>query len=105
MGNRLYIDPTVFETYPNGVRNFGVLICDDYSSEYIDFWSQEDLDKPPLEILHKLVQEGSEKVWDFLGHVQENEQGIYLGGIWYPWEEIKGAFEEPEEGVLDETAT
>lgn len=97
MGNRLSIQPTVFETYPNGVRNFGVLICDDYGSEYIDFWNQEDLTKPPLEILRKLTREGGDKVWDLLGPVQENQHGVFLGEIWYPWEEIKDAFENPWE--------
>lgn len=91
MSNRLTIEPTEFVNVRSGEKTLGVRIYDDYDQAYINTW--DDIPDDDMEILKRVIDIGANDIDPMLEHVQGNEKGIYIGGNWYDWDEIKDCFD------------
>ena len=96
MSNRLTIEPTEFHNIRTGKKTLGVRVYDDYDQQYLDAW--DEIPDNDMDVLEKLIKY-TESYGDLggvkdamLDHVQENQKGVYIGGEWYDWDQIKSLF-------------
>jgi len=84
---------------PVGEESYGVMVYDDYGSDYANFWTREtmleEIVSPEQSFPETIIEWVSEAGLGegVLNFVRENETGIEINGTWYEWEQIKGAFE------------
>lgn len=92
MSNRVNIEPTKFENVRTGEVSLGVRVYDDEGCFYDNSW--ESIPDDDLEVLRIAYQQASTGVSELLAYVYESEKGLYIGGTWYEWDEIKSVFEQ-----------
>lgn len=85
----LTIQPCKFTNYPNGNTTYGYRCYDSYGSSYDNTWDEEDIKKPPLEILKKAVDLCDDNLRDALSFVIERGESIEVRGVILDWELIE----------------
>lgn len=96
MSNRAYIEPTEFRNVRTGDVSLGVLVWDDFGCGYTNHW--ESIPDDDLDILHKVLSEHiSEEVDGVIRLVFEQEKGLYIGNVYYEWEDVKRVWDSSEE--------
>ena len=92
MSNRISIEPTKFEDVRTGEVSLGVRVYDNEECLYDNSW--DEIPDDDLEVLRVAYEQASVGVRALLQYVWESERGMYIGGTWYEWDEIKSAFEQ-----------
>jgi len=95
MSNRVTIQPTEFKNIGGNESTFGVRVYDDYGQSYDNTWGLlilKDMPKNDMEILKRVLDSDDEVVKAMMDFVEENKNGIYIGDMWYDWDEIKDCF-------------
>lgn len=91
MSNRLTIEPTEFHNIRTGEKTLGVRVYDDYDQQYLNAW--DEIPDNDMDVLEKLIKgDLGDNIDAMLDHVQENQKGVYIGGEWYDWDQIKSLF-------------
>ena len=98
MSNRAFIQPTIFSDTPDGELTYGWRLFDDYAKTYEN--------SMPKELWDRLVNDDL----SFMRHVMDNidevgdnildsvvGNGLYIGGSWYDWEDVKHLWEIGED--------
>jgi hypothetical protein len=91
MSNRASIQPTKFENVRSGHVTLGVRVHDDYGQSYDNTW--DSIPDDDLDVLQKVLDSEDEVIKSIL----TPDKGIYIGDIWYDWEQIKHLWEETDE--------
>jgi hypothetical protein len=92
MANRGTIQPTKFENVRTGHIDFGVRVYDDEGQTYDNTW--DSIPDDDLEVLELVLKSKDDTIVGILGFIQEYEKGIYIGEVWYTWDQIKHLFKE-----------
>jgi len=90
MSNRLTIEPTEFLNVRSGTKTAGVRVYDDYDQAYLNTW--DEIPDDDMEVLKRVIEFGASDIEDMFDHVRVNKKGVYVGGNWYEWDEIKDLF-------------
>jgi len=92
MSNRLTIEPTEFTNIRSGEKTYGVRVYDDYDQCYDNTW--DEIPVSDMDILRKVLRISDYKIGCMLDFVKENNNGIYIGGEWYVWNDVKDILNE-----------
>ena len=92
--NYITLQATEFIDSPQGSVTFGFRMYDWEGKVYDNTW--ERIPDDDLDILRKVCEESAddEVVMAMFEYIWENETGIYIGDIWYDWEDIKDILED-----------
>jgi uncharacterized protein YfaP (DUF2135 family) len=103
MSNRAHIQQEEKKTHHSGEVTRIVSVWDDYADDYVDLevlcpdgtnkWFEDELELLKAVLDHIFSNKGSKAMGDVINYVQENENGLYVEGTWYNWEQIKHLFE------------
>ena len=94
--NYITLQATEFVNYPQRTVTFGFRMYDWDGKVYDNTW--EEIPDDDLDILRKVCRElpenavplsDDEVITAMLDFIWENKTGIYIGDIWYDWEDIK----------------
>jgi hypothetical protein len=88
--NRACIEPTRFIDVRSNTDSFGVRVYDDYGQAYDNTWDV--IPDDDFEVIRRVIQSNDEAMGAILSSVIENEKGIFVGDIYYPFEEIQHLF-------------
>ncbi len=91
MSNRATIEPTEFKNVRGGDVTFGVRVYDDYASAYLNLW--ESIPDDDLDVLRQVLESDDENIKALLNFIQEEETGVYIGDVYYDFEQIKECFD------------
>jgi hypothetical protein len=94
MINRANIEPTEFINVRTGSKSYGVRVYDDYDQTYINYW--DSIPEDNMEVLEMVLKESNTDIGGIMDFVRENERGIFIGGEWYKWEDIKKVIDKVE---------
>jgi hypothetical protein len=100
MSNRLNIVPCEFHDVRDGEISYGYRIFDDESMSYDNNWDSIPADD--MQVLRKVLAEADVATHDMLEFVDNYETGLYIGGCWYEYEEVKAVFDEHYDRDPDE---
>lgn len=89
--NRVTIQTTVFENYPQGDKTYGYRMYDDHGQTYLNTW--ESIPNDDLEIVQQVIDDGDETAQSMLMFCLEHEVGLYVCNEWYEWDKIKHLLE------------
>lgn len=92
MSNRVTIEPTEFTNIRSGEKTYGVRVYDDYDQSYDNTW--DIIPVHDMDILRKVIRIHDNKIDSMLDFVEDNHNGIYIGGSWYEWDDIKDVLKE-----------
>lgn len=87
MSNRVTIQPTKFEDTRTGETHKGVRVFDNYGQSYDNTW--ESIPDDDMDIIAKVMESGDEVIVGILDFLHENGGGIFVGDVYYEWEQIK----------------
>lgn len=90
--NIITLQPTTFIDHPTGDKTYGYRIYDDYGQTYDNTWAtmlDDDLD-----MLRQVMDCGDQIAQNMIEFMIEQGNGLYIGGTWYSWDEIKHLFPE-----------
>lgn len=90
--NRVTLQPIVFENHPQGDKTYGYCIYDDHGQTYCNTW--ESIPDDDLEILGKVINDGDEIAQSILSYVLDCARGLYIGDMWYNWDQIEHLLED-----------
>ena len=92
MSNRICITPTEFKDVRTGDIGYGVRIYDDYTSMYLNTWS--DIPDDDFDLIARCVDNlrFDDRFINLFDHVAENNSTVWIGNSSYRWEEIKHLF-------------
>ena len=101
MSNRAHIQQEEKKTHHSGEVTRIVSVWDDYADDYVDLevlnesgeWFEDELELLKAVLDHIFSNKGSKEMDAVINYVQENENGLYVEGTWYNWEQIKHLFE------------
>lgn len=90
--SKAHFDPTKFENVRTGVVSYGARIWDGYGRTYtclLDSIPDDD-----LEFLEIIMEDNTDAMsCVILDTMQENEQGCFVGEVWYDWCDVEHLFE------------
>jgi hypothetical protein len=84
----LTIEPTIFKNVRAKTETYGFRIYDEYGKFYCNTW--EDIPKNDMDVLEKVAETDDPDIKAMLTHIEENQEGVDIGGNWYDWSEIQG---------------
>lgn len=87
MSNYISIEPKEFRDPFSGHTTYGVLVCDNEASDYIDWWSE--LPVTLKGILKQVILDASSVIDDILDFACEEGQGLHVAGIWFSPDEVR----------------
>ncbi len=90
MSNKVRIEPTIFQNRRTSEYTYGVRVYDDYEQFYDNTWEQ--IPDDDLECLEQLIESESKEIKSLLAYIKEEKEGVYIGGEWYSWDQIKHCF-------------
>ncbi len=92
MSNRIVLQPTIFQNHKSEKKTFGYRLYDDFTQFYSNLWIE--IPDDDMEILVKVIKERCEEVDEVITSLLENEQGIYIGDVWYDFKDVKDIIED-----------
>jgi hypothetical protein len=92
MSNRISIEPTMFVNVRSGEESFGVRVYDDSDCFYDNGW--ESIPDDNVEVLREALSRANDGMLELLLCVRDGERGVYIGGIWFDWDDVKTVFEQ-----------
>ena len=92
MSNRVTIEQTIFQNVKSGEKTYGVRVYDDYAQAYDNTWGE--IPDNDMDVLKKVLESDANDISAIMDNVRENENGVFIGGTWYDYDEIKTYVEE-----------
>lgn len=93
MSYTLTIQPCKFIDCPGEDVSYGYRCYDPYGSSYNNTWEEEDIRKPPLEILRKIVDDEcishDDNLKSAFSFIVEHGYDLEIGGTILDWELVK----------------
>jgi hypothetical protein len=89
--NQINIEPTRFESVRTGDVTYGVRVYDSYANAYDNLW--ESIPDDDLEVFALVRDSDNDQIVAMIDFLLEHQNGCYIGGEWYEWEQIKHLFE------------
>jgi len=89
--NRINLEPTKFVNQRTGITTFGFRMYDDNTQTYSNTW--DSIPEDDMEVLSKLMESYDLEVLSMLDFLLESSGGLYIGDVWYEWDEIKHLWE------------
>lgn len=90
--NHITLQPTIFINHPNGEKAYGYRMYDDYGQTYYNLW--ESIPDDNLEILRLVLEDCDFITSGMFDYMAEHSHGLYIGDIWYTWDEVKHLFHD-----------
>ena len=95
MGNRITLEPTVFENHRTGKKTYGYRLYDDYGQMYDNTFEEGDLVDSDIDFLEIVLESGlSDDASQLFDFIAEYEGGMSIGKTYYDWDEIKHLFKD-----------
>jgi hypothetical protein len=95
MPGRIYLEPTEFTEVRNKQTYLGYTISDDWTYTFNGFW--KDIPATNMGVLDRVLEEvkvgRNPDVVDMFAELLIAKEGLYIGGEFYPWDEIKDKVE------------
>lgn len=87
--NKVHLQPTIFESRPQGTKAYGYIIRDDHGGTYSDI-----LESIPsnMKLLIEAIDSEDDVTVAIIEHLLANQKGLYIGDEWYEWDRIKHLF-------------
>jgi hypothetical protein len=112
MSNTAHIQQQTTVVKHSGEKSYEVAVFDDYGSEHVDLDVLRDegtFYEDPVELLRALVglAKGNDypTLTDILEHIRDQATGMFVEGIYYPWERVDAIFREEGFGAQSATTT
>ena len=95
MSNHICLEPTRFVNVRSGDESLGVRVYDDEGCYYDNSWvSIPDDDLEVLrETLSSALSSANDDVLTVLFCVRDGKRGLFIGGVWYDWVQVKSCFD------------
>jgi hypothetical protein len=87
MSNHICVEPTKFENVRTGEVSLGVRVYDDEGCFYDNSW--DEIPDDDMEVLRLTMERASDDIRTVLCCVSGAERGLFIGGKWYDWEQVK----------------
>jgi hypothetical protein len=105
MSNKIHFEPTKFESVRTGSITYGCRVYDEGNATYTNATYTNTWDSIPdddVDIIAKCLKNFSyrgafnapDDFSNMLEFIESEENGVFVGDIWYDWDEIKHLFAE-----------